>query len=670
MKRKNFGRFAAAGMAAVSAISAVSIVASADVSITKQKDDEGFPIITGSAKKITWVARKITHDYTLNLSTGKITDSPIIDDEASNPIAESGYKLGETRYYRYDTNAGSVPSDVEAAVANNSKEYEKAYQEFEDKCADYYFWYSNAVNKNGKSSYEVKVDNFLGSVQKGETIYYGDYKLKDDDKEYTGFYRKVKEGSSTVNSAFTISSSITESSAPAWKTITKNNTEHTEYVFTTKPKTSTISVGTLAKELNSYYVILKADNTIESVTKPANPARSTMVNGNQVYVITSTSSTVDDDDDDDRVSGDSYYIPAGYRYGSSTSYYVADNDTWYPNRSAVTAAGYSTYDDWKTSNWNSTSSRAYFDPTDGNYYSYSEAYNGYHPYAVAVTNSDYTDITESDYAVYKVGSLYYYNRSEAYSAAGGNRSSIKYIRSYTSRGNYFSRTTGYFYSSYYDALTASGGNSARVVTLNGTSYVDPYSDPSYYWFMNGGSSNSNANLGGSSVKIGNRNGWNYVRNYVAAAKSGATLNVSLNGETTIPSAIMSALDGKNVTVNFTLSNGSVISFNGKDISNPKEVSVNVVYNAKEVPSKLVAKAKSVNDGVSTAQLTISSNTFGGEAGLNVKFNANREGYTAKIYRYNSTKNSLQYIDKGTINSSGRVSFDGLTQGGEYVIVVC
>ncbi len=663
MKRKTFGRFAAAGMAAVSAISAMSIVASADVTITKQKDDEGFPIISGSAKKITWEAQKITHSHQLNLDTGKVADRPVIEDGEKINIGSSKYALKNTSYYRYDANAGDIPYDVETEVANASRNYKNAYTKFENDCSDYYFYYSNEVKKSGASSYTVKSDNFLGAgIKEGDVIYYGKYKIGKEETELTGFYKKDKDGNSTVN--------ISSLSEPDWADYASVDVA-VEYVFINKPKTSTISVGTLAKELNSYYVIFNADNTINKVAKPVDPESSTEDgSGNQVYVITSTSSTDDDDDDDYRVSGDSYYIPAGYRYGSSTSYYVADNDTWYPNRSAVTAAGYSTYDDWKTSNWNSTSSRAYFDPTDGNYYSYSEAYNGYHPYAVAVTNSDYTDITESDYAVYKVGSLYYYNWSEAYSAAGGNRSSIKYIRSYTSRGNYFSRTTGYFYSSYYDALTASGGNSARVVTLNGTSYVDPYSDPSYYWFMNGGSSNSNANLGGSSVKIGNRNGWNYVRNYVAAAKSGATLNVSLNGETTIPSAIMSALDGKNVTVNFTLSNGSVISFNGKDISDPKEVSVNVVYNAKEVPSKLVAKAKSVNDGVSTAQLTISSNTFGGEAGLNVKFNANREGYTAKIYRYNSTKNSLQYIDKATIGSNGRVSFDGITQGGEYVIVVC
>lgn len=635
MKRKTFGRFAAAGMAAVSAISAVSIVASADLVSTGKKSDSGYDYVKGISYKVAWRYNAIAYTFSLNDKNevvanpgknilGAIGDGKKIGEKESNPA------MANEVYFSAEEFANARKQKVDNAVEAVEDDYDEEYSKWQA-LAQVKKWYDNFTENPPKLE-----DGVSGSqtLKNGKTLYY--YKAKNSgsgkDSVHYGYTKEPTEND--VNPTDTINATtvyVLSGDAPA---ITKLNESQLME-----------ALGQADININTSGEITTIDPNY-TIDTSSNTSTGSSGNNNSYYY-------------------DGYNIPSSYRYGSYTSYRV--DGIWYPNSSAASWAG--SWTDSKSSYWNPNSSSYYFDPENGYYYTYAEVQNGYHPYAYRV-DGDYDYITESDYAVYKVGSLYYYNWSEAYSAAGGNRNNIKYVRSYTSRGNYFSRTTGYFYSSYYDALTASGGNSARVVTLNGTSYVDPYSDPSYYWFMNGGSSNSNANLGGSSVKIGNRNGWNYVRNYVAAAKSGATLNVSLNGETTIPSAIMSALDGKNVTVNFTLSNGSVISFNGKDISDPKEVSVNVVYNAKEVPSKLVAKAKSVNDGVSTAQLTISSNTFGGEAGLNVKFNANREGYTAKIYRYNSTKNSLQYIDKGTINSSGRVSFDGLTQGGEYVIVVC
>ena len=112
-----------------------------------------------------------------------------------------------------------------------------------------------------------------------------------------------------------------------------------------------------------------------------------------------------------------------------------------------------------------------------------------------------------------------------------------------------------------------------------------------------------------------------------------------------------------------------MTFNGRDISNPKDVNVAVTYNTKNISSSLVNKAKKVNKAVSSSQISVSNNTFGGTASLTVKFSSNRAGYTAKIYRYNSSKNSLQLVDTSRVSSSGKVTFDKVTQGGNYVIVL-
>ncbi|MDE5859108.1 MAG: hypothetical protein K2H23_01760, partial [Oscillospiraceae bacterium] len=62
-------------------------------------------------------------------------------------------------------------------------------------------------------------------------------------------------------------------------------------------------------------------------------------------------------------------------------------------------------------------------------------------------------------------------------------------------------------------------------------------------------------------------------------------------------------------------------------------------------------------------------SFGSSADVTVKFATKRAGCTARLYRYNSDRNSLSLVDKSTVNSSGKCTFDGVTKGGDYVIVL-
>lgn len=367
-----------------------------------------------------------------------------------------------------------------------------------------------------------------------------------------------------------------------------------------------------------------------------------------------------------------YDIPVGYRYADSKSYTV-DYVTWYPNLSALRAVwGSATAVNTRVPSPAYSATYCWFDPTDGNYYTTSQASNGYHPYAVLVSSG--TSASNTEYAIYRVDNgYYYYSWSSACAAAGNDTSRITFIRNYTTAGNYFSRLTGNFYNYYEDALYSSNNNASLVVTLSANSAYGyyGYDDPYYYYFLNRGNSgsSSSSSLGGSSVKIGNKSGWTNVRSSIRSAKSGASLDVTMNGETSIPEEILTALDGKDVDVNFKLKNGAVVTINGQDVSTPKDVNVAVTYNTKNVPSGLVKKATNVNNSLSTSQISVSSNTFGGKIGVTVKYSANRAGCSAKIYRYNSSRNSLQLVDTSTVSSSGKVTFDGMTQGGDFVIVL-
>ena len=282
--------------------------------------------------------------------------------------------------------------------------------------------------------------------------------------------------------------------------------------------------------------------------------------------------------------------------------------------------------------------------------------------------------THTENAVYRVGVFYYPTWSSAYAAAGNDESVPVWYYDYTNVGAYFSRLTGNFYSTYEAALSASGGNTTYIMTTGaGSTYYD---DPYYYYYLSkygsgssSSSSSSNSNLGGASVTIGNKSGWSNVRSSISKAAAGTTLNVSMGNETSIPQEVLAALNGKNVTVNFTLKNGAVMSFNGLNVSSAKDIGVNVVYNNKGVATSLVNKAKSVNNAISSAQIYVSDNTFGATANMTIKFSSSRAGCTAKLYRYNTARNSLQLVSTSKIGNDGKVTFGKVTQGGDYVVVI-
>lgn len=633
MKKKTFGRVAAVGLAGLTMIPAFSIVASADV----KPNSDG--VLSGTAYLVEWsgmlttTVMKPSYGTSLSFIRDSIaydrfeSGAATISYTSTDGTVTTSYTMPSEKkiYYGYNDAANLIKTSSATAVNDAEKANQADYAAWQNLWKDYYWLVANEETTTATVTPNCKIEFTPG----------------------TGAAASFKTSQGLKDTFALIDYDITVS-------------------VTNK------TMKNLSDEVANKDGYVKMDNQGVITTATGN-------SGSGVYKLnTNSNGSANDNNNNGSTVYGKNVIPSGYRYASSNgySYYSYLNDTWYPNAEAFrVAVGYSyvsgnTYgDSAKIASPAYSSSRHYFNPENGNYYTADEVANRYYaPYAVSVTG---TSASGTENAIYRVKStgLYYYTWSSAYAASGNDPDNITYINSYTSLGNYFSRRTGGFYSTYAAALSASGGNSAYVVTITATS--DSYYDDPYYWyFMNSQGTNNSSNLGGASVKIGNKSGWSNVRTSINKASSGATLNVSLNGETTIPEAILTALNGKNVTVNFTLKNGSVITINGRDIKTPKDINVNVIYNTRNISSNLVKKATSINKSVSTSQVSISSNTFGGSASLTVKFNAKRAGYKAKIYRYNPSRNSLQLVDSSTISSSGKVKFDNLTQGGDFVIVIC
>ncbi|MCH5348789.1 MAG: hypothetical protein J1E40_05650 [Oscillospiraceae bacterium] len=301
------------------------------------------------------------------------------------------------------------------------------------------------------------------------------------------------------------------------------------------------------------------------------------------------------------------------------------------------------------------------------------------------TNSSSSNSYSSYYHYYSTVTKRYYPTWDAAVAASGGDSTKAYdATTYNTSGYYpyFSTVTGRYYATKAEALAASGGDSSKVVYV-GNGYYNGYYygyygyygyDPvSYYYYTylknDSSSSSSSSSKDTSTVTINGKTGWTSVTSAIKSASSGKTLTVNMKNEITIPASVMSALKGKNVNIDFRLSNGVVFTINGGDISSAKDINIATTYNTNRIPSQLVKKAYKKHNAVSSAQLSVNNNTFGAYAGITVKFSSNRSGRTARLYRYNSDKNTLSLVSSARVQNSGQCTFDSVTKGGDFVIVL-
>lgn len=384
-----------------------------------------------------------------------------------------------------------------------------------------------------------------------------------------------------------------------------------------------------------------------------------------------------------------------YQYASSTNnVYLGTNGKWYPNLSSLYSSGTSlstskrvdgnTYGEVKNSTPNGL---VYFDRDTGTYSSvpigdyvqilgYSSNYDNY--YYDKPSNFD-------TYDVYKVGNTYYPTLSSALSAAANNYSLITKVYDYSRpQSNYFSKTTGKYYPTYADALKASGNSSYNVYTFSyytNDNYYDymygygyGYNDPYYYYWLDRqkekDDDTTSSKNDSTTASVGNRKGWTAVAKYLGSLKNGSSVSVSMNYETSIPSSVTSAIYGKNITVKFVLKNGVVFAINGKDLSTTSSIDIDTTYNTDMIPTKLIKAAYKKNDAVSNAQITISGGSFGVDADVTVKFSTKRAGCTAKLYRYNSAKETLSLVDTAKVQSNGKCTFGDVDKGGNFVIILC
>lgn len=378
-----------------------------------------------------------------------------------------------------------------------------------------------------------------------------------------------------------------------------------------------------------------------------------------------------------------------YQYASSTNnIYYGSNGKYYPNLSSLYAAGTSlantytkpaqlTYQAILNS---SSTNTVYFDMDTGNFIADVPA--GTNCVQILGYSSNY-DVgydrpsNYDTYDVYQVAGVYYPTLSSALAAAGNNYNLITKIYDYSRpQSNYFSKVTGRYYATYAEALAASRNSASNVYTFSyysNDNYYDGlyYGDPYYYYWLRRQTNNNDTSSSNdtTTASVGNRKGWTAVTRYLSSLRNGSSVSVSMNNETSIPASVTSALKGKNITAKFVLSNGVTFTINGNDISTASSIDIDTTYNTKIIPTSLIRAAYKKNNAVSNAQITISGGTFGAEADVTVKFSTKRAGCTAKLYRYNPSRETLSLVDTAKVQNNGRCTFGDVDRGGNFVIIL-
>lgn len=115
-------------------------------------------------------------------------------------------------------------------------------------------------------------------------------------------------------------------------------------------------------------------------------------------------------------------------------------------------------------------------------------------------------------------------------------------------------------------------------------------------------------------------------------------------------------------------NGARWNINGSSVETARDVNLNVTYNTKNIPDAF--KKVVCQNVTNTSQITVGENIdFGFIGALTIKFKANREGFNAKLYRYDLSKCTLTLVSTSVVTESGYVTFATVSHGGDYLITL-
>lgn len=228
---------------------------------------------------------------------------------------------------------------------------------------------------------------------------------------------------------------------------------------------------------------------------------------------------------------------------------------------------------------------------------------------------------------------------------------------YSSNSTWFCTDDGRFYSS------AQSGKRGYYVSTTDTNNVD-LNDPYYkYWTLKLQQLQNEQSGTTTTTKPSTTTTTKPSQTVTSATTISGDDSVFVSAET------MAALRASGDKLTVTPKKNVKWEISGENVKTPRDINLRVTYNTKNIPDQLKAALKS-DEVVATSTMTIGENlTFGANATLTLKFNEKRANYIAKLYRYDTSTNSLIFVNTATIGNSGYVTFNNIDHGGDYIITL-
>ncbi len=174
------------------------------------------------------------------------------------------------------------------------------------------------------------------------------------------------------------------------------------------------------------------------------------------------------------------------------------------------------------------------------------------------------------------------------------------------------------------------------------------------------------------IKGGNEKGdWKHITEQIKEANEGKTVQVDMNGTTTVPGEIFNSIKGRDVTVIFDMGGGILWTVNGKTVTtqNAEDIDLGVVTGddaGKTIPVEVI---NNITGERYYMNLSLSyDGEFGFTAILTLQVDAKNAGLYANLFYYNPQSEQLDYMCAGMIDEEGKVELT-FTHASDYTIVI-
>ncbi len=162
-----------------------------------------------------------------------------------------------------------------------------------------------------------------------------------------------------------------------------------------------------------------------------------------------------------------------------------------------------------------------------------------------------------------------------------------------------------------------------------------------------------------------KSGWQTISEEIAAARTGGTVTVDMNGTTELPKDIAEDIAGKDVDIVLNMGGGLSWTINGLTVTDPKAVDLSVSTGTKNIPVDVINYVSGENY---TMQLSLAhSGDFGFTATLTVNLSEKNNGLYANLFHYDETLGEMDFSCCDKIeNGNADLVF---THASEWAVVI-